>query len=89
MVIEMFLNVIYNIFDILLVFEIPSLPTEVMSYLETGFDYLAAGGGILANYVPMSYFMMLLGIVIIIEGALLTYRFVMFVMSKIPNNIIK
>lgn len=84
MIIELLLNLIYNILDKLLVFNIPSLPDSVMEYVETAFEYIAAGAGIVANYTPYQYLMTLFGILLVIDAAMLLYRFVMWIVKKIP-----
>ena len=45
----MLMNVLYNVLNVLLVFQIPKMPAEVTGYIEQFFDYLVAGAGILAN----------------------------------------
>lgn len=67
-----------------MMFNIPLLPDEVLSYIDEFFDYLVVGAGILANYTPFTYLMTLLGIVISVDGAIAIYHFVMWVLRKIP-----
>lgn len=84
MIIEMLLDVIYNIMSILLVFEIPTLPAEVTNHIDTAFNYIESGAGILVNYTPLGYFLVLFGLILAIDAGLLVYHFVMWVLKKIP-----
>lgn len=84
MIIELLLSFILRILNILLVFEIPMLPQEVYGYFDTFFTYLESGASVLANYVPLSYLLTLFGIIVAIDGGILLYKFVMWILKKIP-----
>lgn len=84
MLIQLLLNLIYTVFDKLLVFSIPQLPAEVQTYVDSFFDYLVMGGSILANYTPLPYLMTLFGIVLAVEIGINVYKFVMWILRKIP-----
>lgn len=84
MLIELLLNLIYNLLNTMLVFEIPKLPAEVQGNIDTMFDYLVSGASILANYTPLSYLMTLFGIILAIDVGINIYHFVMWILKKIP-----
>lgn len=85
MIIEMLLDVIYNLFSLLTShINIPSLPAEVEGYLITFFDYLEVGAGILANYSHFDYLMILFSFIIVVDVAIKVYHFVMWILKKIP-----
>ena len=84
MIIELFLTAIYKILDIMLFINIPALPETVHGYIETMFDYLSAGAGILANYTPFGYLIVLFGILLAVDAGIMIYHFVMWVLRKIP-----
>ena len=84
MIIEMLLDRIYGVMSTLMVFSIPDLPESVYGYIETGFEYIVAGGGLLANYVPLGYLMTLFGVLLAIDAGVLVYHFVMWIIRKIP-----
>lgn len=84
MIIEMLIDVIYNVINTTMFFEIPKLPPEVSGYIDTAFDYIEAGAGIVANYVPLPYFMTLFGLLLAIDGAIIIYHLVMWILRKIP-----
>lgn len=84
MLIETLMWVIYEILDLLLIFEIPDLPANVESYVTTLFDYLTTGGSILANYVPLGYLLSLLVIIIAVDTGIQIFKFVMWLIRKIP-----
>ena len=84
MIVEALMNVLYNVFSVLFVVSIPQLPEDVFSYVNTVFDYMVAGGGIVANYVPLGYFVVLLGILLAVDAGILIYHFIMWIVRKIP-----
>lgn len=84
MIIELLLDVIYNIMSKLMVLNIPDLPTEVHGYIDTAFDYIVAGAGVVANYVPLDYLMILFTVLLAIDAGILVYHLVMWVLRKIP-----
>lgn len=84
MIIEALLSAIYNIMDFMLFFNIPKLPEQVEPYIDTMFDYLVAGAGILANYTPLDYLLILFSVLLAVDAAILIYHFVMWILKKIP-----
>lgn len=84
MIIQLLLTLIYNIFNLLLVIEIPSLPDAVQTYINSLFDYLVAGASILANYTPLGYLLTLFGIIVAIDIGINVYKFIMWILKKIP-----
>lgn len=84
MIIQLLLNLIYTVLDKMLIFTIPSLPTEVQTYIDTLFEYLVTGASIVANYTPFAYIMTLFGIILAIDVGLNVYKFVMWILKKIP-----
>lgn len=45
---------------------------------------MVTGAGILANYTPLGYFMILFGVILAIDAGLVIYHFVMWIIRKIP-----
>lgn len=84
MLIEALLNLLYNLLDILLFFEIPNLPTDVNTYLDMMFEYLVTGASIFANYAPLDYLLTLFGIIVAVDVGIIVYHFVMWILKKIP-----
>lgn len=84
MIIEMLLSLLGRLLDLLLVFNIPKLPAEVNGYIETMFEYLEMGAGILANYTPLGYLLTLMGIILAVDAGIMIYHFVMWIIRKIP-----
>lgn len=78
------MNVLINMLDLLLVFNIPSLPDGVMEMFDFAMSAVYTGMGILNNYVDIAYIFSLFGVIVVIEGAHVTYKFVMWVLRKIP-----
>lgn len=84
MIIKMLLDLLYNVMNILLVFEIPQLPAEATEYIETAFGYIESGAGILANYTPLPYIMTLFGVLLVVDSGIMLYHFIMWIIRKIP-----
>lgn len=85
MIIELLLDCIYGLFSLLTaVIKIPQMPTEATTYITQFFDYLEAGAGILANYTPLGYIMILFGVVLAVDVGIKLYHFVMWILKKIP-----
>lgn len=84
MLIETLMYVVYDLLDYLLFFEVPMLPNEVYYYIDSAMDYIVAGAGILNNYTPLTYLMLLFGIVLTIDLSIMIYKFVMWVIKKVP-----
>lgn len=85
MIIELFLNAIYGVFKLLTApINIPDMPPEAMEYIDNMFGYLEAGAGIVANYTPFAYIMILFGVVLAVDVGIRLYHFVMWVIRKIP-----
>lgn len=84
MIIEMLLDLLYKVMSLLMILDIPDLPTEVTGYIQTAFDYIVAGAGVLANYVHLGYLMILFGVLLAIDAGILVYHLVMWIIRKIP-----
>lgn len=85
MIVKGLLDLLYGIFDVLtLPISIPGIPDGVKEIIATALDYITSGVGILAQFFDMNYLLGLFSIVIIIEGAVLVYKFVLWVLKKIP-----
>ena len=84
MIIELLLEVVYNLLSLLLIFKIPQLPQTALDYIDTAFDYLTAGAGLLANYTPLEYLLSLFGILLLVDVGINVYHFVMWIVKKIP-----
>lgn len=84
MIIQLLLQLIYTIFDKLLILNIPQLPEQVQTYINSFFDYLVSGASILANYTPLSYLLVLFGVVLAVDIGINVYKFVMWILKKIP-----
>lgn len=68
----------------MLIIELPKLPNDVFSYIDTIFSYMATGAGILANYAPLGYLLVLFGVILAIDAGIQIYHFVMWIIKKIP-----
>ena len=85
MIIEGLLQAILTIFSALMsVINIPALPESVREIMGTFTGYIATGISLVANYVDISYLLTLFGIVVAVDGAILLYKLIMWIIRKIP-----
>ena len=85
MIIELFLDAIYGIFSLLTaMIELPSLPEGITEVIGLLFDYLTVGAQILGTYLPLQEFAILFGIVLAVDIGVNVYKFVMWIIRKIP-----
>lgn len=84
MIVQLLAELIYGLMNVLLILDIPDIPPEVANYINSFFDYLSAGVGILANYVPLGYLLTLFGIILAVDVGITLYHFIMWVLKKIP-----
>lgn len=85
MIIKLLLDLIYGVFYLLTApINIPSLPSDVHSVLNTIIEYCGTGIAILSNYCHLGYLLTLFGIIIAVDVGIGIYHIVMFVIKKIP-----
>ena len=85
MIINGLLTVILRLLQLLLTpIDIPDLPPEVASIFSTALGYLQSGLGIFAAFCHFNYIMTLFSAVVVIEAAMLVYKFIRWVLQKIP-----
>lgn len=85
MIIEGLLSVVQKLLTLLLSpINIPSLPSNVQSVITQAMDYILDGLGIFAAFTHYQFIMALVAIVLVIEAAFLLYKFVLWILKKIP-----
>ena len=85
MILEGLLSVIQTLLEALLApIHIPDLPATVENVISQAMTYLLDGLGIFAAFTHYQFLMALLAIVVIIEAAMLVYKFVLWILKKIP-----
>lgn len=85
MILEGLLSVIQKLLEALLSpIHIPDLSSSVQNVITQAMTYLLDGLGIFAAFTHYNFLMSLLAIVIIIEAAMLVYKFVLWILKKIP-----
>lgn len=85
MIIEAILSVVYNVFSLLTApINIPSLPDGVASVMSSFLEWIQVGLQIVATYTHESYLLTLFGLVVAVDVGVALYRFVMWVLKKIP-----
>ena len=85
MIIEALMNVIYMLFELLTSpISIPSLPVGVQDVITGALDFISVGVAFLANYCDIGYLVTLFGVILAVDAGMLIYKFVMWVLKKIP-----
>lgn len=85
MITSAFLSLVYGFINILtLPINLPNFSNAILAMLEEVIEYMQAGVGILANYTDFGYLLSLFGIVLAIDVGIKLYKFVMWVLRKIP-----
>lgn len=85
MIVKALMNLLYSVFSLLTSpINIPGMPDQVRTVLATLFDYIATGIAIASNYFDLNYLFILFGIVVAVDAGILIYKFVMWILKKIP-----
>lgn len=85
MLIDFLIDMVFGLVSTLLsAFNIPALPPELMTVVDAVVGYVQMGIAILSNYCHIGYLLTLFGIVIAVDTAVLGYRFIMWILRKIP-----
>lgn len=85
MIIEMFLDVIYTVFEFLTrIIDIPDIPEQAQEYINWITAYFAIGAKIVAAYTPYEYLLILFGVVMAVDVGVMIYHLVMWILQKIP-----
>lgn len=85
MIIEGLLSVIKKLLTLLLSpIDIPSLPSGVQQVIAKAMNYIIDGLGIFAAFTHYQFIMALTAIVLVIEAAFLLYKFVLWLLRKVP-----
>lgn len=85
MIIQLLMSVCLNVISLLTSpINLPPLPSGVEDSLSYYIDFLTGGINILSCYFNLTYLLTLLGVVLLVDGALLLYKMVMWILRKIP-----
>lgn len=86
MIANALITVLFLVFDLLTsVILIPGFPDSVKELLAITLDYCSSGVCILAQFIDMNFLLMLFSLVIIVGGGINAYKFIMWVLRKIPG----
>lgn len=86
MIVKLLIELIYSVASISysLIPDIPALPEEVYDYVDVLSEYVGVGLGIFSNYTHLSYLLSLFSVVCVVEVSIFAYKFIMWVLRKIP-----
>lgn len=85
MIVMGLMDLVYNLFALLTAaINIPSLPESISTVMDMVLGALSTGLGLLACYCHLDYLLVLWGILIAVDAGLLIYKFVMWILRKIP-----
>lgn len=85
MIVKALINMLYGFLDwITSGLNIPDLPPEVITVANQVTQYLIVGLKLVANFTHLDYLLVLFGIVVAVDAGLLLFKFIMWVVRKIP-----
>lgn len=85
MIVLALMDVIYLLFELLTMpISIPGLPEGVSDVISGALDYISVGIALLANYCDIGYLVTLFGVILAVDAGMLIYKFVMWIVKKIP-----
>lgn len=85
MIIEALLTLLYNVFALLTSpISIPQLPDTISQVMTDALEWVTVGLQIMGAYTHESYLLTLFGIVVAVDVGVMLYKFVMWVLKKIP-----
>lgn len=88
MFVQMILDFLYKLFDVIFGwFHLPQLPDTVIDLFENAKDYMYGGIGLLRGLVGetcMGVIAVLFNLVLLLNGAYITYNLIFWVVRKIP-----
>lgn len=88
MIVETLLNLVKWLLNLLLTpIHIPSLPDGVSSVLASGTEYMLDGLAIFAAFTHYRFIMTLFSGVLVIQAAMLLYKFIRWILQKLPVSV--
>ena len=85
MIVSLLMSVLYGAVSLLTApINIPSLPDGVQEVVNQYLGYISDGMTILNVYVDLGYLFTLFGLILLVDIGLLLYKFVMWILRKIP-----
>lgn len=63
---------------------LPQVPDEAYNVIGTVGEYISMGFSILSSYTDVAYIMTLFGVLVLLDMGVLTYKFIMWIIRKIP-----
>jgi hypothetical protein len=90
MIVELLLSFAFVLLSLLTApINLPDLPQGVLQTITTYLQYLTDGLVILDCYVDLQYLLVLFGLIVLVDVALLLYKAIMWFIKKIPMLNIK
>ena len=90
MIVELLLSFAFVLLSLLTApINLPDLPQGVLQTITTYLQYLTDGLVILNCYVDLQYLLVLFGLIVLVDVALLLYKAIMWFIKKIPMLNIK
>lgn len=88
MIVEALLNLVHWLLSLLLTpLHIPELPSGVAAVLSSGLTYLLDGVAIFAALTHYQYILALFSAVLVIQAAMLLYKFIRWLLQKLPVSV--
>ena len=90
MIVELLLSFAFVLLSLLTApINLPDLPQGVLQTITTYLQYLTDGLVILDCYVDLQYLLVLFGLIVLVDVALLLYKAIMWFVKKLPMLNIK
>lgn len=80
-------DLVYNLLNLLLVFELPVLPESLVSIADSGIGYLVTGASLLRSFLgstALGVIALLIQLLLLMHAAYMLFTFVQFILKKIP-----
>lgn len=85
MIIEGLMAVVFGLFQLLTMpISIPGLPEGVRNVVTSALEYISVGVSLLANFCDIGYLVTLFGVIVAVDAGMLIYKFILWVIKKIP-----
>lgn len=85
MIINAIMGLLFVVVSILTTpINIPNIPDNVVTVVDGYIYYLSQGFSILSCYLDLGYLFTLFSLILLVDVGLLLYKFVMWILRKIP-----
>lgn len=85
MIIQSLARLIFNIINLATMgLSLPTMPTNLLEVIDQFSEYIISSLGIVAAYCNLNYVWFLFKMIISVDITIMSYRFIMWVLKKVP-----